>query len=73
MSGPGEDEAYDVYVFDVFATRHNDVMAGRLVRRHSRVSCRGRSSRRFADADEVAANLATAVHGGIPTAVHPRW
>ncbi len=73
MSGPGEDEAYDVYVFDVFTSLHDDVKAGQLARRRSRVLVSRAEFPAFADAYEVAANLATAVHGGMPTAVHPRW
>ncbi|MBV6727524.1 hypothetical protein [Nocardioides daeguensis] len=68
-----EREDYDVYAFDVFTSRHDDVQAGRLARVHSRVLLSRAEFPRFADAYEVAANLATAVHGGMPTAVLPRW
>ncbi|TQK71738.1 MULTISPECIES: hypothetical protein [unclassified Nocardioides] len=68
-----EGEAYDVYAFDVFTSRHDDVQAGRVAQVRSRVLVSRAEFPRFADAYEVAANLATAVHGGMPTAVLPRW
>ena len=70
---PGEPGEYDVYAFDVFTSRHDDVKAGRVARVRSRVLVSRAEFPRFADAYEVAANLATAVHGGMPTAVLPRW
>lgn len=73
VAEPEEPEEYEVYAFDVFTSRHDDVKAGRLARVHSRVLLSRTEFPRFADAYEVAANLATAVHGGMPTAVLPRW
>ncbi|GAA4101673.1 hypothetical protein ACFFOS_11645 [Nocardioides kongjuensis] len=68
-----ERDEYDVYAFDVFTSRHDDVKAGRVAQVRSRVLVSRAEFPRFADAYEVAANLATAVHGGMPTAVLPRW
>jgi hypothetical protein len=62
------DDSHD-WTFDVTTSPHDDVKQGRLARRHSRVTV---SRSEFPDwrvAMSVAACLAVAVHGGMPTSV----
>jgi hypothetical protein len=62
----------DVWAFDVATSDPDAVRSGTLVQRWSRVLV---SRREYADwrvAADVAAGLAAAVHGGMPTEVRPR-
>lgn len=60
------------YEFDVFTSRHDSVKRGVLCEVRSRVVVSSVEYPNWTDAYEVAANLAVAVHDGMPTAVLPR-
>jgi hypothetical protein len=62
----------DTWEFDVFTSPHDDVKRGVTVRRWSRVLV---SRDEFPDsrvASQVAACMAVAIHGGMPTSILPR-
>lgn len=61
------------YEFDVFTSPHDDVKEGRLERVRSRVLISRDDYPSYAAAYDVAACLAVAVHGGMPTSVLPRY
>jgi hypothetical protein len=60
--------------FDVITALHDDIKGGLRAERvvHSRVLISAVDYPRWQAASEVAAALATAVHGGMPLAVLPR-
>ena len=61
------------YEFDVFTSPHDDVKVGRIYKRRSRVLISREEYPTYAAAYDAAACLAVAVHGGMPTAVLPRY
>lgn len=63
----------EAWTFDVFTSPHDDVKAGRLCRVWSRVVVSVEAYPSSVQASEVAACLAVAVHGGMPTSVLPRY
>lgn len=63
----------ECWSFDVSTSLHDDVKVGVIARRWSRVHI---SVAEFPDwrvAAQVAANMAASIHGGMPTAVLPRY
>jgi hypothetical protein len=65
---PAEGPA-EAHSFDVMTSPHDDVKEGRLVRVWSRVLISAEAYPSTTEAAEVAATLAVAVHGGMPTSV----
>jgi hypothetical protein len=63
----------DAYVFDVLTSPHDAVKAGELCRVWSRVVVSRLAYPSYAEAYDMAACLAVAVHGGMPTDVLPRY
>ena len=61
------------YSFDVMTSPHDDVKLGVLARTRSRVTISRDAFPTYAKAYDAAACLAVAVHGGMPTSVHPRY
>ena len=61
------------YSFDVFTSDHDAVKVGHLVQVHSRVVVSASEFPTYGAAAEAAACLAVAVHGGMPTAILPRY
>ena len=59
------------YSFDVATASHDEVKTGMLARRWSRVTVSATEWPDWRVAQEVAAALAVAVHGGMATAVLP--
>lgn len=66
-------EKDDVYEFDVFTSPHEDVKKGVIRKTRSRVLISRKDFPSYPTAVEVAANLAVAIHGGMPTEVLPRY
>lgn len=62
-----------MFSFDVATSDHDHVKAGVLVQRWSRVTVSGDAYPDWRDAAQVAACVAVAVHGGMPTSVLPRY
>ena len=62
-----------IYTFDVFTSPHDDVKQGITRRVRSRVVISREEFPTYATAADTAACLAVAVHGGMPTAVLPRY
>lgn len=59
------------WTFDVATSPHDDVKAGRLVAKLSRVTVSRAEFPDWRRASETAACIAVAVHGGMPTSVTP--
>lgn len=60
-----------MWTFDVATSPHDDVKAGVLVRRWSRVHISRTAYPDWRVAAQVAACMAVAIHGGMPTTVTP--
>jgi hypothetical protein len=62
-----------VYSFDVSTSLHDDVKEGRIVRVWSRVNVSREAFPSYGAAAEAAACIAMCVHGGMATAILPRY
>lgn len=62
-----------MWSFDVFTSPHDDVKRGRLERVRSRVNISREEYPSWITAYAVAAEMAVAIHGGMPTSVLPRY
>lgn len=62
-----------MWSFDVFTSPHDDVKRGILERVHSRVTISRTDYPSWVTAYAVAAEIAVAVHGGMPTRVLVRY
>lgn len=68
-----EDLDPPMWRFDVFTSPHDDVKRGILDRVWSRVNVSRVEYPSWVDAYAVAAEMAVAIHGGMPTSVLPRY
>jgi hypothetical protein len=59
--------------FDVATAHHDDVKHGRTITRWSRVTISATAHPDWRVAAQVAGCLAVTIHGGMPTAILPRY